>query len=115
MASEVERYIQRQREEERKAMTDPRSDAYQQGMELMRQFQQGAEMAMPDMGSAFNHPFFAQNLQQGQVNRETKHKRSVHHINDTEYILTEETTTTETFSFGNNIFRRRRGNDGQGK
>lgn len=108
MAGEVERYRPpKYREPQRSSPLDPRDAAYQAGMELAQRMN-GAEMARPDQGGdPFNHPFFAANLQQGQIKKETSHKRSVHYINEDEYILTEETTTTETFSFGNNIFRER--------
>jgi hypothetical protein len=97
MSGEVERYRQRQRER-----LDPREDAYRAGYELM---QRQAELAQMGEEDPFNQPFFAQGFQQGQTKRETKHKRTVHNISETEYILTEETTTTETFSFGNSIYK----------
>lgn len=83
-------------EVERARPTDPRLQAYQAGMELARRMGVGQLVD----GSAFEHPFF----QQGQTKKERRIKRQIHVISDTEHILTEETTETEVFTFGNDLF-----------
>lgn len=79
---------------------DPRRDSYEMGMELA---QRGGQVARPD--DAFSNPFFTGGFEQGQTKRQTTHRRSVHVINENEYILTEETVEMDVFSFGNNIFQ----------
>jgi hypothetical protein len=115
MAGEVERYRRPTRYKDPSQPgyqtpnpMDPRSSAYQAGMELAQQ--SGHDMVRPDDEDPFNHPFFAGGFEQGQTRSQITHKKSVHVISEAEYILTEETTTTETFSFGNNIFQEWRRN-----
>ena len=110
MTGEIERW---RRPAQQVAPGDPREDAYKAGMDLVRQAHQ--DVVRPDAADPFSHPFFAGNFQQGRSTRETTHKRQVHYISETEYIMTEETTTKETLNFGNDIYYRPDSNRPDGK
>jgi len=86
---------------------DQRDAAYEAGRELAQMLSPGrGELVRPDMHNGFDHPFFKGGFSQGQQKRVQTHKRTVHVVSETEYILTEETTVTETFSFGDDIYRK---------
>ena len=71
---------------------DPRPAAYQAGMELAR------TMGNRQVAQPFDGPFFTQ----GRKTRGQRTKRSIHYINDHEYIVTEEVEYFEEDFFSNN-------------
>lgn len=97
MKREVQVYVPPPHERQQ----DAYQEAYRTGMAIARRA--GQEVALPVNGEdPFDHPFF----KQGQVQRTQTQRRTVHVINEQEYILTEETTTVEVRSFGDDIFGR---------
>lgn len=79
---------------------DPRELAMRAGAEVARRMSAGeGELVVPDQDRPPVDPSFKQT----QSRREKRQRRTMHVVNDEEYILTEETTVTETHSFGDDF------------
>lgn len=116
MGRDVERRRPRDEDDDdaTKEPTPGGNSAYAAGMELAKRMgvngrpppgravSKRQDDAVDPFEEAFDTPFF----KQGQTRRERTTKKTKHVISDTEYILTEETTEAEMFSFGDDIFKK---------